>query len=451
MRKVILYSILLLSINTYAQVKQPSLRNGLPLPASGEYLRKSHNPHVREMHNIALLPSQKNYSRQKQTKALSLIPIYDDVYMWTRDIPGKKWVYDTRAINLVYDVNSNLLSSVDQTWNGTGWVNDQQVTYTYTGNNLTDELWQKWNGTIWVNDYKYTTTYTADYLISLELGQLWNGSAWVNDYQSLYAYDVNKNRIKFTQQMWNGSSWDNSYQEASTYNTDKNVTVKLFQFWSGSDWTDGYRDNYSYDSGKKLIGILEESFTMDVWENYSKSSLTYDTNNNLTNELMQDWNGSGWDNYSNSIYAYDERNNLKTRTDQLWDGASWVQSSLNANTFDINNFMLSETNRNWTNSILINGDSTYYNIHTVITSINELNTETLSLFPNPGYGKFTIKSNNPIGNVEIYNMSGERVYSDTKNKQQNTLDIDLRNSSKGVYLLKVSVGNRIINRKVIIK
>lgn len=452
MRKAILYSILAISINAYAQNKQPTLKNEHLFSGPREEFRKSFKSREGNLRNISFGLNLGKSVKQKETKASSFTPIYDDVYMWKRDIPGNKWVYDNRTINLVYDVNSNLLSSVTQIWNGSGWGNDQQVTYSYTANKLTDELWQKWNGISWVNDYNYITAYDANSNISLELAELWNGSSWENDFQSLYSYDSNNNQINFTQQLWDGSNWGNSYQEISTYNADKYLTIKLSQFWDGSAWRNGFRDNYTYDTGNKLISVLEESFSAsDVWENYRQSTFTYDTNNNMTNELMQTWNGGGWENYSNYIYTYDDSHNQKNKIGQLWDGASWVQSVLSTNTFDINNFVESETNRNWTNAVLSSGDSTYYHLHTVVTGINDLNTETLSLFPNPGYGKFTIKSNRTIDKIEIYNLSGEKVYSDLKSKQQNSFETDISYCAKGIYLLKVYIGKGILNKKVIIK
>jgi hypothetical protein len=451
MRKAILCSVLALSINTYAQFKKPVLNSEYSSLARQELL-KGIKSRERKSHYASLLQIQEKSLQQKVTKASSFTPVYDDVYIWKRDIPGKIWVYDNRTINLVYDVNSNLLSSVTQKWNGSAWVNDQQVTYTYNTGNLTGEVWQVWNGSVWVNDYNYFNTYNANGFITIELGQLWSSGSWVNDFQSLNSYDASNNLINFTQQLWDGSVWANSYKEISTYNADNNITTKVSQLWDGIVWRNSLRYNFTYDSGKKLIGILEDSFNAsDIWENYSLSTLTYDGGNNLINTLMQIWTGSAWENFSNLIYAYDGLNNLKSKTEQVWEGALWVQSALKTNTFDINNFVLSETNKNYTNSVYTSGDSTYYNIHTVITALKGETKENLSLFPNPGPGKFTIKSNSNIDKIEVFNLSGKLVYSDGIRKQQNSFETDISNCGKGVYLLKIHTGKLIFNKKIIIQ
>lgn len=452
MRKAILFLILALSINAYAQIKQPTISKELLLSGKRELLREGIRQGEGKIRNVSLSPDKRNSFIQQGTTASPFSPIYDDVYRWKRDIPGNRWVYESRSINIVYDVNSNLLSSVEQIWNGSIWVNDQQVTYTYNLDRVASELWQKWTGSAWVNDSYYTTSYDANSNITLELAQLWSGSAWQNDFQSLYTYDANNNQITFTQKIWDGSVWGNSYQEISSYNSDKNRTEKLSQFWDGSAWINGFRDKYTYNAGKKLISIVDESYIdVDVWENFSQTLFTYDTNNNITNELEQLWNGSGWENGTNFIFVYDANNNQKTKTVQTWNGASWIQSALSSYTYDLNNFVESEANRNWTNAVLTSGDSTFYHFHTIPTGTNDLQTETISLYPNPGNGRFTIKSNSLIDKIEVYNMSGEKVYSDIKNSKQNSFETDISYCSKGIYLLKVYAGKVIVNRKVIIK
>lgn len=452
MRKALFCLILALSINAYAQTNQLSLSKEFSLSGNRELLRKGLKPVERNTRYISLLSNQGNSFLNQGTKASSFNPIYDDVYKWKLDITTNKWVYESRSINLVYDENSNLLSSVEQLWNGSVWVNDQRVNYTYILNRVTSELWQQWNGTIWVNDSYYTTAYDANSNITLELAQIWNGSAWGNDFQSVFTYDSNNNQITFTQKIWDGSIWGNSYQEISAYNSDRNLTDKVSQFWDGSAWINGFRDKYTYDSGKKLISIIEESYVdVDVWENFSQTTFTFDTNNNRTNELDQIWNGSGWENSTNYIYIYDVNNNRETTIIQTWNGTSWTQSVLTSSTFDLNNFVQSETNRNWTNAILTSGDSTFYNFHTVVTGTNDVQSPAISLYPNPGNGRFTIKCNSLINKLEVYNLSGEKVYSDFKNVKQNSYETDISYCPKGIYLLKVYIGKESINRKVIIK
>jgi hypothetical protein len=451
MRKALLCTLLVLSVNSYGQIKHANLYTER-LSGRTTYHKKIIKQGETKAVNISSGLNQIKSSGQLVPRSTSFTPIYDDIYYWKRDIPGKKWVFDSRTINLVYDIDYNLISYVDQIWSGGIWVNDQQETDTYVDNKITGEVWQKWNGAIWVNDYNYISTYNANGKVSGEIGQLWNGSSWVNDYQSIYTYDSNNNLIKLVQQLWDGSVWVDSYQEISTFNSDNNIDYKLSQFSDGSAWTNSTRDYYFYNTDKKVNRVLEETYTVsEVWESYSQTTLTYDVNNNISNKLMETWNGAGWENYTNDILTYDASNNLKTLIEQMWDEASWIQSIRQANTYDINNFVLSETTRSWTNSILTSGDSTYYDFHTIVTGIDDRKTESLKIYPNPGSGKFTIESSNKIDKVEVYNLSGGLVTSDLQGKQQGSFVIDLTYCTKGLYIFKVYIGAECINKKVIIK
>ena len=74
----------------------------------------------------------------------------------------------------------------------------------------------------------------------------------------------------------------------------------------------------------------------------------------------------------------------------------------------------------------------------------------ISVYPNPTTGKFTISSN-AANAIEIYNVSGARVYSDLNFKQQTSKEIDLSGYAKGIYLVKIYDGAKIQSRKIIIQ
>jgi hypothetical protein len=51
--------------------------------------------------------------------------------------------------------------------------------------------------------------------------------------------------------------------------------------------------------------------------------------------------------------------------------------------------------------------------------------------------------------IEIYNVLGEKVYS--RNSKQTVFDIDISNSPKGMYFVKVSDGKRMLTNKIEIR
>jgi hypothetical protein len=75
----------------------------------------------------------------------------------------------------------------------------------------------------------------------------------------------------------------------------------------------------------------------------------------------------------------------------------------------------------------------------------------ISVFPNPSSGKFTIQMENAKGKnadsmIEIYNVFGEKVF-----RQQISKNIDVSYSPKGIYFIKIYDGVKIYTRKVVIQ
>jgi bacillolysin len=73
----------------------------------------------------------------------------------------------------------------------------------------------------------------------------------------------------------------------------------------------------------------------------------------------------------------------------------------------------------------------------------------VKIYPNPMNGIFTIELNEIIGEnfVEIYNLVGEKVYSN--NSLSKTSLIDITNQPKGIYLVKVINGNDVTTQKIV--
>ena len=84
--------------------------------------------------------------------------------------------------------------------------------------------------------------------------------------------------------------------------------------------------------------------------------------------------------------------------------------------------------------------------------INEFRDNNLFvLYPNPNNGKFkiNISSINKI-NIEIFNLLGEKIYA-TSNFIQQSNEIDLSNSIKGIYFVKIYDGEKVQTEKIVIQ
>jgi len=153
------------------------------------------------------------------------------------------------------------------------------------------------------------------------------------------------------------------------------------------------------------------------------------------------------------IFTYDSNNNWKSNLIQNWYSNSWINSTQELRIYDSNNFFESFSHKSWSfdGSVINNGDSTHLYYHTIETRIPDLIGTSLSVYPNPSNGHFTINSNHTLSNIEIYNLLGERIYKDFKIKLQTSGKIDLSGYAKGIYLIKVYDGTKLTSRKVIIQ
>lgn len=81
---------------------------------------------------------------------------------------------------------------------------------------------------------------------------------------------------------------------------------------------------------------------------------------------------------------------------------------------------------------------------------NLLESEEISIFPNPTNGIFMIKSNNSINEIKIYNMLGENTKDISNCEQMKSIEIDLSYYPRGIYFVKIYDEKTILTKKIII-
>lgn len=399
-------------------------------------------------------PANMNYT---SLNINSLVVIYESIYYskyqgiygdnngWNR-YPWKK------IVNIVYDANYNIISELEQLWDGSSMVEEYPITYTYdANNNRTSEIMKIWNGIEWGEYYKYTFTYDANNnLIEMsatdvynsyqytytydthnnrtsELKKSWNGSAWVNSYQYTYTYDANNNRISELKKSWNGSAWVNSYQYTYTYDANNNETTELYQLWNVNAWGNYYFFTYTYDVANKLIRKLQKSWISDSWVDYFQYTYTYDSNDNLIGELKKYWSVTEWDYIDKYTYTYDAYN---IRTSAAWNQLAWD------------------------GTLTLNGEIIYYNFHTLTVGLNDLSTqkESISVYPNPATYIVTLNiqnSKNEDMELNIYNVQGILVMTDIL--KENNHKINVGGLSNGVYFIAIKSKGWYARQRLIIQ
>lgn len=101
------------------------------------------------------------------------------------------------------------------------------------------------------------------------------------------------------------------------------------------------------------------------------------------------------------------------------------------------------------------GDSIVVKTISIISSSAEstYSDDKIKVYPNPSEGLITIDLKNSIYfeiNLEIFNLSGQRVYSKLLNSQNSEMHIDLRSLPKGIYTLNLISEYWIQSQKIIL-
>ena len=82
--------------------------------------------------------------------------------------------------------------------------------------------------------------------------------------------------------------------------------------------------------------------------------------------------------------------------------------------------------------------------YTSTNSVDFYNNQELTIYPNPTSGKIYIKSDNTIQKIEVLDISGSVLESQSSSK-----NIDLSDLPIGVYFLKVYTNDKVISKKVV--
>ena len=81
---------------------------------------------------------------------------------------------------------------------------------------------------------------------------------------------------------------------------------------------------------------------------------------------------------------------------------------------------------------------------------NNLNTG-IKIIPNPSNGVFSITSQSAIQFIQVQDMLGNIIYSQSIINSTLNMDIDLRNKPKGIYIIKLQTIDKIFTEKIIIQ
>jgi hypothetical protein len=93
---------------------------------------------------------------------------------------------------------------------------------------------------------------------------------------------------------------------------------------------------------------------------------------------------------------------------------------------------------------------------TTNTSIDDLTTQNINIFPNPNNGTFKVAANmeaNSIVQLQLYSVLGELVYSEEVATIGNKLDaeISVQNIASGIYMLQFVADNKTYCKRLVVE
>ena len=84
------------------------------------------------------------------------------------------------------------------------------------------------------------------------------------------------------------------------------------------------------------------------------------------------------------------------------------------------------------------------------TGIADLqNSSDLIVYPNPGTGHFILKSERRIKTIEVYTVSGSKIYTHNPTKERGSVEIDISSFPSGVYIVSLFDGKKRYSEKMV--
>ena len=382
----------------------------------------------------------------------------DSIYTWKWDSDITGWTVESKIIHMVYDDSLNLTFYIRQIWDGIGWMNSYLYNKTYDiNNNLTVSTSKTWNGTTWENSGLTTYTYDANNNLTSEIRQYLDGSELVNSFHT-YTYDDCNNKL--IENHWGSSvgfSWFAVFTHDYTYEGNCNIICEFEDRAIFKPNWEHFKYTFTYDDKNNQTSEVDQKLITGVWVNVNKYTSTYNDSNNLTIVVRQDWIDSVWVNQLQDFYTYDIHDNQTSHISQELNENTWKMVDQWLYSYEGDHFKTSESHKhfdiNAPATFVTDGDSAHYYFHTITTAINDFKAEDANfiVYPNPSSGKFTISSKSNISAIEIYNILGERVYSDSKFNYQTSNNIDLSDQGKGIYIINIYEGKLMYIRKIVLQ
>lgn len=170
----------------------------------------------------------------------------------------------TNSMKGTYTYNDDVTTILYWSWSGSNWSSSDLYTYTY-GTSTIELVMQYMEGGAWQNEARQVFTLNFDEQVTEILEQTWQGTNWVNDELTTYHYDGNVFPLK-TIEEWDGTSWTDDYKFEYVHDADGNAIQGVCLKVEGNQWVSADNDiEMVFGNGRnEYYGISVEVDYFDV-------------------------------------------------------------------------------------------------------------------------------------------------------------------------------------------
>jgi len=408
------------------------------------------------------------------------------------DHDASEWVLKKKIL-YSYDVtNDNLLEKLEKNWDGSEFENYSKRTYVYYDNNKLDYyIIQHWTSDGWFNTSKWFYYYDQSNRLYSMLSMAWDNdiSDWVDFSRNFLTRDEETgNLILMVSEYWNDEDYiweeklrqmyyydDNGYANSmvatrSGQNTfsqvythlpagSEQIMVKNHDIDKSIDDFQTTEDDIVVNTSKQpgrdlsLIGV---EIMIDSVMHTSDGDLEFSLSHNGISETIIYQAGGDGDNFINTTLS-------DRGIDSVANGVAPFLGIYKAEK-TLLPFAGVDPEGTWTLSIYdgVAGNTGVLKswglnlIYAPNSSIDDEQNETLTfhLFPNPAVDEFRVRSSEfrvSRASLELFGADGKKLLEKPIPKGSEEITVDVRSLKSGIYFCRITVDNKSVTKKLIIK
>jgi hypothetical protein len=344
-------------------------------------------------------------------------------YQW--DILLQQWMLFLK-VRFANDTNGNVKKSIVTSWSSYSDKWDTTGNYEYIYDNQGNELEQirYSRDTLagnWFASFKVLKTYNADGNVILSTSNSWDATTnqWVVVQKAEYSYDVNGNEIEHI------------------YYSTENETNELLSY---------YKRESAYDSRGNLLLLLTYGIGKDeLWLLENKVEFGYNESNDQIFQIDYDLDETS----GKVVEVYKNERSYDTSfsySDLILPGMLDFSEFFSHKLITNANLLWDTSINDWLNSSI----ETYYYSEHILTGNSTITSKELRVYPNPatGFITFELKDDQEPALVELFNLQGRKVISETINNGDH---VSVQELGKGIFLYNVTQSGKKYSGRIAVK